>query len=773
MKHLKYGLFLIIPMLLVSIACNRDPKAQARSSVEKGNKFFEKAKYTQAAIMYRRALQKDALNGEAYYQLGLTYLKLDAWAEAARSLRRATTLPPREIDATVKLADVYLTAYIAATQKDNKLLAEIKLLDDTLLRKDPKSFDGLRLAGYLALANKDLPRAIKNFQAAEQVRPLDHQIVVALCQSLMANNQFPEAEKLGWSLIAKDKYFIPIYDLLYVSYYQRNQIPEAEKVLKAKIDNTIKVSDSVIQLAVFYYTQKRWPEAESALQRITSNIKDYPDGHLQVGQFFARTRQFDRARRQFEEGIKAFPKQKAFYQDQIAAVLIAQDKMSEASQMVEAVLKETPKDIQALSMRAALSLHTGSREQVQAAVNDYQSLVTRMPNNPIFRYNLARALVAKGAKPDRAQAILHLQEAIKLRADFIAARILLSQVYLSNLEYGKALKESDDTLAIDSTNISARLIRSNALMNTGDKGLSRQELNTVLKASPDNIDARFQLAFLEYIEKNYKEAAGSFRQLYQSYPNDIRGLVGLVETEVAMGDFQSAIKQLKEQLDRDPSRSEYRLTLANTYVNAEQYDQAIPIFQDLIKANPKSEELYSKLAETYRLKGDFNTAIETFHKASALAPNDPNPLVELALLYDGTGQKDRARPIYDQILKLQPDNAVALNNLAYLKAEEGSDLDQALTYATLAVQKAPNVPAITDTLGYVYIKKSMSQDAAKLYRTLVTKEPANPLFRYHLAMVLQQLGDRASAKKELEIALKNKPTKEDENRIRELMNKLN
>jgi len=54
---------------------------------------------------------------------------------------------------------------------------------------------------------------------------------------------------------------------------------------------------------------------------------------------------------------------------------------------------------------------------------------------------------------------------------------------------------------------------------------------------------------------------------------------------------------------------------------------------------------------------------------------------------DGTGKREQAKPIYEQILKIQPDHPVALNNLAYIKAEEGVDLDQALTMAQRALQK--------------------------------------------------------------------------------------
>ena len=50
----------------------------------------------------------------------------------------------------------------------------------------------------------------------------------------------------------------------------------------------------------------------------------------------------------------------------------------------------------------------------------------------------------------------------------------------------------------------------------------------------------------------------------------------------------------------------------------------------------------------------------------------------LALVLDGSGKKEEAERAYRATLQLDPDNAIAMNNLAFLLAERGGDLDQAL-----------------------------------------------------------------------------------------------
>jgi tetratricopeptide (TPR) repeat protein len=105
-------------------------------------------------------------------------------------------------------------------------------------------------------------------------------------------------------------------------------------------------------------------------------------------------------------------------------------------------------------------------------------------------------------------------------------------------------------------------------------------------------------------------------------------------------------------------------------------------------------------------------------------------------------------------------------------AEQGGDLDVALTYAQRAKQKRPDFLEISDTLGWIYLKKQLASNALEIYNDLVAKEPKRATFRYHRAMALFQRGDKAQARKELEAALTFNPSKDDEGKIRELLKRI-
>jgi Flp pilus assembly protein TadD len=143
--------------------------------------------------------------------------------------------------------------------------------------------------------------------------------------------------------------------------------------------------------------------------------------------------------------------------------------------------------------------------------------------------------------------------------------------------------------------------------------------------------------------------------------------------------------------------------------------------------------------------------------------------LQLGLLMDGTGRCEHAKLIYEQILKIEPDHPVALNNLAYIKAEEGLDLDEALTMAQRARQKMPNSTSVKDTLGWIYIKKNLSADAVSVFKDLVQAEPANPQFHYHYGMALLQQGDKPLAEEGTGSRDPEQSIKDEADKIRQLL----
>jgi len=767
----RWCLFLIA-FVLAGAGCNRDPQVAARKYLESGNRYFNNGKYSEASIMYRSALRKYAMFGEGYYRLGLTFLKQNNYASAERALRRAYELlrktPGPELeDTTTKLSDIYLLAYLSDTRRSKA--SEVGFTD-FLKTLDENSFNRLRLEAFHAWREKDLDLAQAKFEAAAKVKPEVADIEMAYSQVLIAKGRFDDAEKILLDIIARDKTNGGPYDLLYREYLQRNRGADAEQIRKQKSENNPEALDYRLQLAAHYFLVNRREETNRIMDAILADTKTFPQGRERVGDFYMGFRDFEKALAVFRGGLEGSKEVRLNFQRKIADVLILQGKRDQALSLLDnEILKAAPNDPIGTALRATLWLEMGNRNQLQQAVSELETALGRLPNNAVVRYNLGRAYWARG---DVDLARTQFRTAIEVQPDYVAPRLALTQIQISRGEHAQALQSTDEILQMARSNLAARLLRSVALQGIGKLEEARAELQGILKARPDNSEARFRLGLLELNARNFQTAEQVFRQCLADAKQETLCQIGLAEVFTAQQQFDRAVDVLAAELKRNPDRRDLRLALANTSVMAKRYPQALEAYQQMIAKEPDSSDLHLRLAETYRRSGDVGQAIENFRKAKQLQPNNPDAAIWLALLLHQTGREADAKVEYEQILRLQSDNAVALNNLAYVLAEQGGDLDVALTYAQRAKQKLPQSLEISDTLGWIYLRKNLRSNALDIYNDIVPKAPKNPTFRYHRAMALFQGGDRPEARKELQEALRNQPSKEEEAKIRELLQKI-
>jgi predicted Zn-dependent protease len=105
-------------------------------------------------------------------------------------------------------------------------------------------------------------------------------------------------------------------------------------------------------------------------------------------------------------------------------------------------------------------------------------------------------------------------------------------------------------------------------------------------------------------------------------------------------------------------------------------------------------------------------------------------------------------------------------------AETNADLDVALNYAQKAKGLAPNLPEISDTYGWILLKKGLPEQAIPVFQDLVSRVPTNASYRYHLAKAYAQKGDNVKAAAELREALKHSPQREEQQEIQDMLAKL-
>lgn len=767
-----------VAALLLLTSCSQSPA----KLISVANKYHDQKKYKEASILYQKAITKDKTNAEAYYREGLNLLESGNPGDASKFLRRAIDLKPDNVDAEAKLAEIYLAAYAQDPKKFKALLPEIRDLTAKILERQPNSFHGTRLQAFVYLADKDKDQALESFAKANRLKPYSRDVVGWYAEALYSAGRNDEADALLRGMIANDKTWDPSYDLLFVQYNNRHEPQKAEEILRERVQNEPNSEAARESLGNYLSASGRFAEGESVLKQAAADSKRFPKGHEMLGDFYFRNKKFDDALAQYQAAVSDDSKNALQYQERIIAVYTVTGRHDQAVALAKKLAAGNPKNSTSNEMYASLLLQTGSRTDISKSVNELQSLVKNNPGDAVLHVDLARAYFGLN---NTDKALGEALEAVHLAPKANPPRIIAARIYEDRGEHSKALEQTDVVLAAEPRNPEARLVRDRALIGINEPDKAQPELEELVKEFPQMNDPRLELANLYLSQKEYDKATQEFTQVWKSNPPDNRGFVGLQNVKLAQGHATEAIAAMQDVVNKNPTILGFRYQLANFEASGgaqvlrsdpdhakQLFQQAADNYKEILKTTAESTDVWLRLGALQRQLGQFDAALASFEQASNASPRNPAPILNRAMLLEAVGKTKDAIDAYNKVLGVDPENALAMNNLAFLNAQSGTNLDQAMTYAERAKKQFPDNPNINDTLGYVYYQRNLNNEAVRIFRQIVQDNPQNGTFHLHLAMALLKQGDRDGARSEAEKALKATSQPAEQSKIRSLMSQI-
>ena len=122
----------------------------------------------------------------------------------------------------------------------------------------------------------------------------------------------------------------------------------------------------------------------------------------------------------------------------------------------------------------------------------------------------------------------------------------------------------------------------------------------------------------------------------------------------------------------------------------------------------------------YYNMGDFESALRENEKIIAMYPKDPDRLLSAYStggdLYHRVGDMKKCYECYEKALKIDPNNALCLNNYAYFMCLEGKSLNKALKMSRKAVELEPDNASYLDTIGWILHLKGKDADAKTYFK---------------------------------------------------------
>jgi predicted Zn-dependent protease len=710
--------------------------------------------------------------GDAHYRLGLLDLKNNEPVAAYGQLQRASELMPGSDEVFARLGQLALTLYNADPSHPRQLYDQAGSAARLLLSRNVDSFDGNLIQGAIALADKKPAEAVLSLRKAASVKPDDLNAQLGLARALAQNNQAQDGVYLAQGLLLKNKAFGPAYDFLYEEYEITGKKDDAENILKLKVTNNPREAAYIVELARFYAAEQKPSEVDATIARLVARPADFPDGRMMAGDFYLSVGKPDPALEQFHAGLSSNPAKQAAYRKRIARILVSQKKWPEALQQIDAVLKEQPNDDEAKLMRAFVWLDEGDAKNLGSAISELQTQSKEHPNDPALHFQTGNALARER---DQEGARLEWTAAAKASRTYLPARYSLVQLDLAQGKAPDALRISEEIVAIAPRDVAASLLHISCLTAAGQYDRARTELARLQTRFPQSPQVLFRLGVLDIAERRYKEAEDTFGRIAGAGSKNPEVSAGLAEAFEGENQGGRAIQILEDELKRAPNSQVLRRVLARIAVLSGRYDLVVDQYTELAAADPNSTPIQLSLAAAYSAKGDLASAQQVLWKVTKADPKSVPALLLLAQSLVATGRTGEAMPRYRHILEMDPNNANALNDLAYLMADSGENLDLALSYAQRGMRYTTDPllkTSLADTLGWIYVKKNMTDSALQTFRNLVRSDPGNATFRYHLGTALYQKGDKQGARTELEAALADKPGSMDARKIKELLGRL-
>ena len=174
------------------------------------------------------------------------------------------------------------------------------------------------------------------------------------------------------------------------------------------------------------------------------------------------------------------------------------------------------------------------------------------------------------------------------------------------------------------------------------------------------------------------------------------------------------------------------------YSKLHKYDDALLYLEQVVTSGTHLERTLQcrfLLAVIYAISG--RKRLADFELSKLMETGYMAPSVYAAIAFVAWEQNDTEKCLdyYEQSLKQDKHNITALNGLGYVLACQDKDLSRALTLCKQAVDYAPESAACLDSLGWVYYKLGLFEDARKYLYQAAELDKNNEIIAEHINLL--------------------------------------
>jgi tetratricopeptide (TPR) repeat protein len=406
-------------------------------------------------------------------------------------------------------------------------------------------------------------------------------------------------------------------------------------------------------------------------------------------------------------------------------------------------------DVMPLVLRAQVYLAT---VRAKEAEQDLIQALARHPQNALARYLLSKVHQVHGAENARRH---ELSQAVDLAPNWLRARLELAHSLTQDGQPAAAIEVLEAAPRPQQADVAVIAEFNWALLALDDRiGLRRSLERVADHKSPDLL---IQEGILRLRIRDMVGARRFFQLALQIKPEDIRAADALAESYFSDNKPDLALAAVREYATLYPKSGGLQYLLGTWLARLNYPQEARTAFDAAINAAPGFLEALEKRADLDIASGNPSAALQAIASIAAAPGGESSAELALGMIEERTGgNRELAIAHYRKALQADPDNIVALNNLAFHLAAAGNRSDEALSLALRAKKIDPNNASVNDTLGWAYYNTGAYQLAVRYLQESVVQElKAGRKFR--LAMAIYKSGEQEKARASLRDALKIDP----------------
>lgn len=592
------------------------------------------------------------------------------------------------------------------------------------------------LAGYSAYQLNDYEATTRHLSMIASELPPSHPALRMLADSLLQLGKNEEATDVLSRVDGEADSDALLFSKAGYQLLQTGNVVDA----RVMIEKSVPIATTAEDLTRIGVLQLSINDADG-LVNLEAAVERAPElsmGQQTLANAYIATGQYDKALEVAENWQASEPKNVAPLLVK-GQVYVAQQNFAAADKAISEAEALDSKSIRAKIQRVSLAM---LQDQPQRAL---EATKQALAIDATDQSSLALLYIVQKQMGKANEAINYIQEVVSRHPDNSVPKVVLARVYLGESKVNEGITVLNSVPVDDTTpnlywDTKGRLLLAATKVND-----AKAHYEAWLAKQPNNKTAVLGMAMILDIQSRFQNGLDLMTGFLEKRPDR--------QIEIVKAYFHAMLREIPQTEAILGKLTEQERALpyvkgieARIQLYRDKPEAAIPNALAAYEAIPNTRNLLLAMA-AYEMAGQPDAA---FDLVTGFLQKNPENTQAMLLHAERLIGRDRpqAVEVYRQIAKKQPENAIALNNLAYLEHQEGM-LDDAEKHARQALKVVPGAPEIADTLAQVLIDKGENEDAKAVYDAVMSDTVRNEEIYLNYIELLLKMDLKPLAKRRL------------------------